>query len=313
MSSPNENWYSHFVAQSRNANIYTLIHHYLTPGWNPNHELDFVTVRRSQLPASLQQIPPDHLSKKLKQKEYCFPGNDYILLHNYKLTEYLYYAKWATITEDSKGREFIELRYDWTDEAQHYFNYPLAYYGKMQPQKPKPEILAIQTKPPESEEEAALLKAYDLLQKGIQKEEALQYAQTGEAFLDKQHIAITENSAEPLQQLARRMMGYNIVAMVYAWNDRIDDAAAVDVLYIFHPPLWDYLEDYIRPYLEMLMVKKREDYLHYLFKDKDFRKRFLSHYEAYVSLFVNDAYELTSVGAAIDIINRINNTSDAYK
>jgi hypothetical protein len=183
----------------------------------------------------------------------------------------------------------------------------------MPPPKTKPVPLPIQHQPPQSEEEAALLKAYELLQKGIQKEEALQYAEIGEAFLDKQHIIINENSTEPLHQLARRMMGYNIVAMVYAWNNRVSDAAAIDALYIFYPPLWDYLEDHIPPYLEMLMVKGWEDYLHYLFKDKDFRKRFLSHYEAYVSLFVNGNYTLTCVGEVVGIINRVNKTSSVYK
>jgi hypothetical protein len=313
MSSPNEDWYSHLVAQSRNDNIYTLLHTFLSPDWHPNHKHDFVVVRCNKLPAHLKNVPEKHISKKIKEIEYCFPGNDYILLDNYQLTEYLYFAKWATTIEDFEDRTFIELRYDWTDEAQYYYNYPLPYYGKMPPPKLKHATLSIQTKPPESEEEAAILKAYELLQKGTQKEEALQYAQIGEAFLDKQHITITESRIEPLHQLARRMMGYNIVAMVYAWNNQIDNAAAIDTLYIFHPPLWDYLEDYIFPYLEMLMAKKQEDYLHYLFKDKDFRKRFLSHYEAYISLFVDDTYKLTSIGNVISIINRVNQTSSVYK
>ena len=126
----------------------------------------------------------------------------------------------------------------------------------------------------------------------------------------KQNIIVNENSAEVFHQLARQMMGYNIVAMVYAWNDRIDNAAAVDALYIFHPPLWDYLEDYINPYLEMLMVKKQKGYLHYLFNDQAFQKRFLSHYEAFISLFVDNTYPLTCIGEVVAIINRISNAAD---
>jgi hypothetical protein len=312
MSSPNEDWYSHLVAQSRNDNIYTLIHSYLEPEWSSNHDLDFVTVRRSQLPEKLKEVPSKHLSKKLPQEHYCFPGNDYILLHNYQLTEYLYHAKWACIIEDFEGREFIELRYDWTEEAKHYFNYPLVYYGKMQPKSPKAELLPIQSKPPESDEEAALILAYDLLQKGEQREQALAYAEIGKLFLDQQLITVNGNSEEALQQLARRMMGYNIVSMVCAWNNRINKAAEVDVLYIHHPPMWDYLEDYIKPYLEILIAKKQVDYLKHLFTDKEFRNRFLAHYGTFVSLFIDDTYPLTMKSYVIDIINRVNNMPTAY-
>lgn len=309
MSSPNDNWYGHLVGQSRNNNIYTLLHSFLMPDWEPNHELDFVVVRRSQLPEALKEIPPSHLSKKLPPANYCFPGNDYVLLHNYQLTEYLHAAQWATIIADFEEREFIELRYDWTEEAAHLNRYPPAYYGQVLMPKPTPDRMPNQTKPPESEEEAALIRAYDLLQQGVQKETALACAETGKAFLDGQPVAVASDPAEALQHLARRMFGYNIVAMVYAWNNQIDRAAAIDLLYIYHPPMWDYLEDQLKPYLEMLLVKKQQDYLQQLFEDREFRQRFLSHYEAFVSLFVNADYPLTRMGEVVAIINRVNNTT----
>lgn len=59
MSTPNEDWYGHLVAQSRNDNIYTL----LEQDWSPNHDLDFVVVRKSQLPGKLKDVPAKHLSK----------------------------------------------------------------------------------------------------------------------------------------------------------------------------------------------------------------------------------------------------------
>jgi hypothetical protein len=312
MSSPKENWYGHLVGQSRTNDIYTLIHHYLQPDWEPNHDLDFVTVRRSQLPDQLPEIPAKHLSKKLLPENYCFPASDYILLHNYHLTEYLYHANWATIIEDFEGREFIELHYDWTEEAKYYYNYPLAYYGKMLPQIPKPEALPIQSQPPESPEEAALILAYNLLQEGTRKQEALEYAEIGRSFLDTQSVVVSENIAGALHQLARRMMGYNIIAMVYVWNNQINKAAEVDALYLHHTPIWNHIEDYIKPYLEMLMAKKQVDYLKHLFSDKEFRQRFLAHYEAFVSLNFDDRYPVTQMGHVIDIINRVNNISSAY-
>lgn len=127
MQSPNDDWYAHLVEQSRNDNIYSLIHNFLEPDWWPNHELDFVVVRRSQLPDHLKNIPADHISKKLSQDQYCFPAGDYVLLDNYHLTEYLYFAKWAQFIEDAEGRDFIELRYDWTEEAKKCMESPPAY------------------------------------------------------------------------------------------------------------------------------------------------------------------------------------------
>jgi len=62
----------------------------------------------------------------------------------------------------------------------------------------------------------------------------------------------------------------------------------------------------------MLMIKKSLDYVQYLFSDKAFRKRFLAHYEAYVSLFVNDTYPLTRIHDVVGIINRVNNPIDGY-
>lgn len=308
MSSPNENWYSHLVAQSRTDAIYTLIHSYLTPEWEPNHDLDFVVVRRGSLPDGLKDIPPKHFSKKLKTEQYCFPGNDYVLLHNYQLTDYLHHAQWAAVVEDFEGREFIELRYNWTEEAEDLMRYPPAYYKDRPPRRTKPVDMPILKQAPQSPREAALLQAYDLLQKGEQKLLASYLAEAGHRFLDEQQIPVGENSAEVLHMVARRMMGYNIVAMVYAWNGFINKAAEVDALYIHHPPLWDYLQDYIEPYLELLMAKGQRDYLQHLFGDADFRRRFLSHYEAFVSLFINDRYELTRMGDVVNIINRVNHS-----
>ena len=312
MSSPNKNWYGHLVAQSRNDNIYTLIHQFLEPTWEPNHELDFVAVRRSQLPQHLKNIPPKHISEKLPFEKYCFPASDYLLLHNYQLTEYLHAAKWAKVVEDFEHRSFIELRYNWTDEAEATWNNPPAYpmYGaeKIQVQP----TMSILHQPPQTEQESALIESYGLLKKGYNKKQALAFAETGKSFLDEQQITVTEDPNNALQQIARRMMGYNIVAMVYVWNNKIDKAGAVDKYYIHQPLLWIYLDGYIQPYLELLMVKRQKDYLKHLFSDKAFRQRFLGHYAAYISLFVDDTYTLTG-GEVVSIINRVNNTSDAYK
>lgn len=290
MSSPNNNWYSHLVAQSRTNHIYTLIHEYIPHNWKPLHNFDFVIVRQSNLPANLSIVPAKHISQKLPKQHYCFAHNDYIILHNYHLTEYLEAAKAAVITEDAKKRSFIELLFQ--KESLH-DNYPSIAGGL-------------------EEEEINLVLAYQLLQKGINRGLALEYAQKGERFLDNHRIEMGDNSGETLQKIMRQMTGYNIVAMVYAWNNQMANAAAVDIIYIHHPELWNILERYIKPYLEMLMIKRELDYVKYLFSDKGFRNHFLAHYEAFVSLFIDETFPLTRLHEVVGIINSVNNASSQY-
>ncbi|MBL7763894.1 MAG: hypothetical protein JNL23_10755 [Chitinophagaceae bacterium] len=287
MSSPNTNWYSHLVAQSRTGHIYTLIHEYIPFDWQPLHDYDFVIVRLSNLPPGLQSPSAIHISKKLPQPDYCFAHTDYIVLHNYHLTEYLEAAKAAVIVEDAKKRSFIELLFKKETKQTD----PLPVAGDLK------------------EEEMNLLLAYELLQKGFNKELALEYAQKGERFLDNNRIETGDSSEETLQKIKRQMTGYNIVAMVYAWNNQMANAAAADAIYIHHPEFWDILEQYIKPYLELLMIKRELGYVKYLFSDKAFRKHFLAHYEAFVSLFIDDTFPLTRPGEVVGIINRVNNAS----
>lgn len=309
MSSPNENWYAHLVAQSRTNDIYTLIHQFLTPDWEPGHNYDFVVVRLSDLPEALKPVPPQHISKKLKPADYCFPANDFVLLHNYKLTDYLHQAKWAKIIEDFEDRSFIQLCYQWTSEAEYIWYHPPAYpfsHSNRQPEEPSETI-------PVTSDDYPLFMAYELLQSGTSRKQALQFARQGQAFLDAQQIPANANKEEAANQLSRLLAGYNIVAMVYAWNNLINDAAKMDALYIHEASLWPRLDLQIRPYLEMLMVKGQQDYLEHLFADAAFRKYFIAHYEAFVSLFVDPAYCLTYMGEVVGIINRVRNTGPAYR
>lgn len=309
MSSPNQDWYGHLVAQSKTDAIYTLIHTHLTPDWEPNHDLDFVVVRQNALPQPLRDIPSKHISRKLKKEDYCFPGEDYVLLHNYQLTDYLHAAQWACIVEDFQERSFIELRFDWTNEAEENWQHPPAYQYAAPPKRDTAPSDA-QRLPPESEEETALIYAYQLLRDATNKELALSYARTGKAFLDSQLIEVDLTSELALQKIERRMLGYNIVAMVAVWNEAMDLASSADAQYLHHPAVWDKLDVYIRNYLELLMIKGQSYYLEVAFASPDFRQRFLAHYEAYVSLFVNSDYPLTTMMEVVGIINRVNNDTN---
>ncbi|HTN08085.1 hypothetical protein [Agriterribacter sp.] len=309
MSSPNDNWYGHLVAQSRTDAIYDLIHMFLVPDWEPNHDLDFVTVRKQALPEQFKNIPPEDISRKLLPKDYCFPGDDYVLLHNYRLTEYLHAARWIDCIEDFEDRSFLELRYDWPQKAEEFWNNPPAYNLASK----TPATTDADDERVLEEKEQSLKIAYELLQQGRNRELALQHAETGKAFLDSQQIIYNSDANTILQKISRQMMGYNIVAMVYAWNNQIDKAVAIDKLYIHQPGLWESLDTCIMSYLEMLMVKKQSDYLHYLFSDKDFRQYFLAHYEAYISLLVDDTYILSRKTDVVGIINRVNHTGKEWK
>lgn len=314
MPSPNEDWYSHLVAQSRNDNIYSLIHSFLTPDWEPNHDLDFVAVRQNELPEKLKTVPANHLSKKLKKEAYCFPGNDYLLLDNYQLTEYLFYAKWAKMIEDFEGRKFIELCYVWNNNAQELWDNPPAFAKVKSPyNKETRDPLPQRDFNRMDENEKSLAYAYELLKKGENRETAMQHAIIGKEFLDTNRILFTGQTDMVLQDIIRQMIGYNIIAMVFAWNDQFNLAAEADQNYIHNPVAWSHLEPYIIPYLEMLTVKKKVDYLNFLFSDMAFQKRFFPHYDVFISLFINDQHEIRNMQEFVKIVNRVNNVQDCYK
>lgn len=53
MAYVDRNWYEHLVDPSPNDYIYTLIHLNLRPDWDPGHDLDFVVVKKDNLPSHL--------------------------------------------------------------------------------------------------------------------------------------------------------------------------------------------------------------------------------------------------------------------
>ena len=307
MASKSIDWYQHLVNQSKTDHIYTLIHGYLRHDWDPGHDLDFVVLRTSGLPHLFSEgIPTEHHSPTLAKENYSFPGNDYLLLHNNHLTKYLEAAKRMQIIEDFDEREFIELLFT---------NDPVEYNTDNESSDaPQRTITDYRKTSPETLEnkEDAIAIAYELLRTANEQELAFSYARTAETFLNDKKVELRDDIEASLFEVERIMLGYNVVAMVYAWNNKIDEAARVDSYYLRFPNVWDSLESHIGTYLEMLTAKKQEDYLKFLFDDRDFRNRFLAHYEAYISLLVNDRYELTKMHEVVGIINRVNNANKAY-
>lgn len=297
-------WYQHLVDQSRTDYIYTLIYCYLKPDWEPRHNLDFVVLQKDQLPPEKfpEGIPASHIALPIPKEKYSFPGDNYILLDNEHLTDYLEAAREMKIVEDKEGRQFIELVFKKKEKKQN------AVFSI------QPEI-DIKTITPQTlpKQEDALYVAYELLRTHSDKKRALEYARIAEDFLDKRKVYINEMSEIGLLNIEHKMVGYNIVSMVYAWNGLISDAAIIDSQYLFHPNLWDRLEATIEPYLEMLMAMGETEYVKNIFKDTAFRKRFLAHYEAFVSLFISDVFPLTKQYEVFGIINRVNHSKEIYR
>jgi hypothetical protein len=300
MAYKNRDWYEHLVEQSKTNLIYSLIHEYIEHDWDPGHDIDFVTLCPNRfLMATGYPFDEGDISKALAKSDYSFPSTEYVLLDNNNLTRYLELARAMIIIEDKDGREFIELLF--VNDLQADVN-------------PIDEDIhtAAASWDGASDKDGAVFGAYERLKVPCEKEEAYRYAQLAELFLDSKRVPIVDNVDASLYEAKRILFGYNVVAMVYVWNDKMEDAAIVDSYYILYPHVWNELEDQIDAYLGLLMAKQQRDYLKYLFSDKLFRKRFLAHYEAYISLMVDDTYPLTRMREVVRIINRVNNAYSGY-
>jgi len=303
----NTDWYEHLVDQSKTDHIYDLIHGcYPLNDWTPNHDYDFVVLRLNDMPATLSQtIPEHHISTDLNRELWCFPGDDYILLNSDFLTDYLEAARRFSIVEDFEGREFIELLFTYNPDDY------VDYESEAQAPIPVPDYRTV-TPDTLTNIEDAIGIAYELLRTAKERTLAFEYATIAETFLNDKMILISEDANSGLYETVRLMLGYNVVAMVYAWNNKIHEAARADEKYLLYPNVWEALSGHIGSYLEMLIAKRQANYLEFIFRDKDFRKEFLPHYEAYISMLVNDLYEITRMHDVVGIINRVNNVYSAY-
>lgn len=277
--------------------------------------MDIVVVRENDLPPHLNPVPAKYWSR-MAANRYRFLEPGYLLLESKKLTSFLHAAKWPRMVTDYFGQEFIELQFAWTAEAEAIVQ-ERGWYVKPKPVPkskpvPEPEPMRLPRWADASPNEISLLAAYDCLYRAQHREWALEHAQLGHAFLDQHLVEVNAESEDALGQVARRMLGYNIVAMVYAWNDLWLEAMAVDAIYLLNPWVWPYLKDHIKGYPEMLMIKKQEAYLNALFADQDFRAYFLPLYEAYISLFHNPDFPITWMREVVRIFNQVSNGAARY-
>ncbi|MDR3678999.1 MAG: hypothetical protein P4L41_03460 [Flavipsychrobacter sp.] len=281
MAYKNGDWYQHLVDQSRTDHIYDLVREYLQEDWTPGHLHEFVVVRSSMLPENLgKTVPEQHLGRGIRQEDYSFPAHDYVLLNNNYLTEYLEAAMEMVIIEDFDNRSFIELL----------FTNTVGSDKQTGDEEEEPDVLA---------------KAYDLLRKGESRKLALQYAMEAEGVLDGKLLGLDKEV--DAAEILRVKTGYNIIATVFAWNDKIDEAAVMDNKYLYDPALWALMKRHISSYLELLIAKKEEEYLQFIFEDATFKMQFLPHYEVFTSLFIDDTHVLTRRQEALSIINIVNN------
>ncbi len=281
MAYKNGDWYQHLVDQSRTDHIYDLIREYLSEDWEPGHPHEFVVVRNSMLPEHLgKTVPEQHIGRGIRQEDYSFPAHDYMLLNNNYLTEYLEAAIEMAIIEDFDNRGFIELLFTHAEDSDK----------QMGEEEEEPDVLA---------------KAYDLLRKGENRKLALQYAMEAEGVLDSKLLGLDEEI--DAAEILRVKTGYNIIATVFAWNDKIDEAAVMDNKYLYDTALWALMKRHISSYLELLIAKKEEEYLQFIFEDATFKMQFLPHYEVFTSLFIDDTFVLTRRQEALSIMNIVSN------
>ncbi len=156
----------------------------------------------------------------------------------------------------------------------------------------------------ENNDNDVLKQCWDLIVAGKDRQLALSYALIGESFLnDRQQELIT--SGATISEFLRVAMGFNIISVVYVWNNRFIEAAKCDQQYILKSSLWPEMIKVIQSYLEMLMIKKHTEYLDHLFNHTAFKDYFFVHYEAYMSI-KNPNFEWTKMREVVPIINRVN-------
>ena len=284
--SPHDDWYKWLVEQSRTDHIYDLIHGYLNPNLIFNHEGHVTIAIKKDLPEHLLPLPEEHLP----QHAHEFFNDDYLLLHNDHLTEYLEAARALKITFDQAGNNFIELLFHYPEEAQY---------------KPDETLEDISTPYP-SPSQATLRKAWQAIVYG-NKSTALEYAMRGRAMMNEEMEKMAKNDAVAYMKKALHYAyGYHIIATAYLLNDRFEKAFELENSFLKWGITSEEMAEQMKSYLVLLMVKKQSGHLHEIFEDAAFKRKFLAHYEAYISLLVNPHYRLTKKREVISIINLVN-------
>jgi hypothetical protein len=218
----------------------------------------------------------------------------YLSILNNCLTEYLEAAKQMRVVEDDEGNSYIQLLFN----KQVYET----EYGDEDEEGHLDDKI-------EPHPDDVLKLCWDLIVAGKDRVQALTYALVGESFLlnRQQELAASGGS---LKEVIRVSTGFNIISVAYAWNNRFDEAAKCDRLYLLKPYLWAHMQKVIRPYLEMLMVKKQVSYLDDLFGNEAFRQHFYVHYETHMSI-KDPHFQWTKMREIVPVLNRVKN-ADIY-
>ncbi|HEY8781174.1 MAG TPA: hypothetical protein VIM16_06140 [Mucilaginibacter sp.] len=276
-------WYEWLVAQSRTNHIYDLIHGYLAHDFCPAGTYDFVLLSRDDLPQIIHTVSGAYYNVSRRDAK-IINSIKYVVISNNHLTEYLEAAWQMEAVEDEAGNSYIRLIFTRPDnETEDEDDEPVANMA--------------------DHEDDVLKQCWDLVVAGTDRQLALTYALVGEAFLKtrQQELATGGGAAG---EVIRISIGFHIVSAAYAWNDRFTEAAKCDEQYILKPFLWSHMEKVIKPYLEMLMIKKQTEYLDYLFSHTAFRTHFYVHYETHMSI-KDPNFEWTRMREIVPILNRV--------
>lgn len=144
----------------------------------------------------------------------------------------------------------------------------------------------------------------------IDKPRGLWNAYNGKKVLDNQQIHF-ENDTQFYRELYRKSLGYHIVAMLYVWNNWFDEAFEIEENFIANT-YWHPFREQIVQYLELLIIKRRSVHLGKLFDNPEFQYSFLTYFEVYYSLFIDNTLTITKMDEFVPLYNRINQLCRGY-
>ncbi len=156
----------------------------------------------------------------------------------------------------------------------------------------------------------AIALCYETLAEGTHKKEALRHADYGILFLNSYYTryALTELEKKKCES------GYLIIATAYLWNGLYKKAFALEKYFLYKKYFWEEeaMKQQIGNYIILLTIKEQLPHIKQMFEDHEFKKEFLSWYEAAVSLLENPELEFTNQIEFVIIANKMINGKSKY-
>jgi hypothetical protein len=121
----------------------------------------------------------------------------------------------------------------------------------------------------------------------------------------------TPITIEMFQQLIRKLMNDAILAVVYAWLKKFDKAQKLVKSLGLAPMRMANMAFVFRYYLEIMIAFGQKEILAAFFTNDLLRKGYLTHYEIYMQMFIDPAYECTRTQQITVVRRRIEHFREA--